>query len=93
MTVPVVRNVRYRPAPILDTPTGLVGFVTCEIDNLLIDGIALRRSTGGRPILAYPTRRDREGVGHAIVLPADPEARAAIQGQVLEALVALGVRP
>lgn len=63
---------------------GWVSFATP--DGLLVDGLALRRSLEGRPVFAWPARRDRVGRDHHVVRPLDDAARVAIEQQLLAQL-------
>ena len=63
--------------------TGLLGYISVCIAGFVIDGITVRRTVGGRLTLSYPARTDRSGRRHAIVRPADDEARRAIEAKIL----------
>ena len=63
--------------------TGLLGYISVEIGDLVLDGIVLRRTADGRFALSFPARTDRAGRRHAYIRPADDEARRAIEHEVL----------
>ena len=63
-----------------------MGFLEFDYGDLHVDGIALRRTTAGRPALSFPERTDRTGRRHAIVRPIDDEARQRIEHVVFAAL-------
>ena len=66
---------------------GLVGFVSIVVnDSLKLDAIALRRTLDGRPVLAFPARRDARGRQHSLFRPINDEARREIERQVFAAL-------
>jgi hypothetical protein len=69
-----------------DRARGLLFFVSFRVGLLIVDGVALRRTRGGRLTLSYPARHDARGVQHAIVRPIDDTARVAIEAQVFAAL-------
>ena len=71
-----VQLTAVRPA---DARTGLLGFITCTLnDRVRLDGITLRRTRTGRLALTFPARRDRRGHEHAYVAPLDDAARREI---------------
>ena len=63
--------------------TGMLGYISVFIGNLVLDGIVLRRTADGRFALSFPARTDRAGRRHAIVRPADDAARQAIEREIL----------
>jgi hypothetical protein len=63
---------------------GLLGWVSLEINGLVIDGLALRRTREGRLALSWPAKRDRRGVDHYVVRPIDHKTRIEIERQVLD---------
>lgn len=76
--------------------TGLLGWITVEVDGLLVlDGITLRRtaSTDAGLSLSFPERRDGAGRRHSLIRPIDDDARRAIEEAVLGALAARGATP
>ena len=67
--------------------TGLLGWISCILnDALLVDGIALRRTAGGRLTLSYPARRDRAGNQHHVIRPLDDVARQHLERVIFKAL-------
>lgn len=81
-----VSNVRFVPSSVHDAAEGLEGWVSFRYGDLLLDGIALRRTREGRWRLSFPERRDRHGRAYPYVRPLDAEARRALEAQVLEAI-------
>jgi len=78
-----VHLVRIRPT------NGLLGYVSCTVANLRIDGLTLRRTRDGRFAISFPCRRDGSGRKHPIVRPLDGSLERAIlsalrrQGELL----------
>jgi DNA-binding cell septation regulator SpoVG len=66
-----------------DAQTGLLGWISVIYGDLVIDNITLRRTATGRFALSFPQRRDKAGRQHAVVRPADDEARQVIEAQIL----------
>ncbi|MFT7464310.1 MAG: hypothetical protein ACI9EF_002663 [Pseudohongiellaceae bacterium] len=70
-----------------DQRTGLMAWLRFRLyDQIVIDGIALRRSRDDRLILSWPRRRDNRGQLHHSVRPADDDARLALEAAVFEEL-------
>ena len=90
----LISNVQLKSAQISNAESGLLGWVSCSINgSLRLDGIAVRRTAGGRLALSFPARTDSRGGRHPIVRPLDDEIRRAIEAAVLGALEKLeGVR-
>lgn len=82
----VASEIRLTPASATDVASGLLGFVSLRYGQLKLDGITLRMTAGGRHALSFPARRDRRGVIHSIMRPANDAARRELEGQVFRAL-------
>ena len=79
----VVTAVQFTPAGDAERQTGLLGWVTCVLGDLLrLDGIAVRRTRVGRLALSFPRGRGK----HPPVRPSDDEARRAIERQIFDAI-------
>jgi len=63
--------------------TGLLGWVTFRLDDLRLDGVAVRVTQDGRMTLSYPARRDGHGRQHPYALPVGAEVRQAVEDEVL----------
>ncbi len=63
--------------------TGLLGFLSVNYGNLVLDGITLRKTADGRFALSFPTRTDRAGRRHAYVRPANDAVRQEIERELL----------
>jgi len=81
-----VTSIRFSPAGVDDECRGLLGWVTCTVGDLVLDGIAIRRTLAGKLTLSFPTRRGRGGEHHAYVRPLDDRVRLAIEREVLGAI-------
>ncbi len=82
------------PATSAERSTGLLGFLEFDLAGLVrIDGVALRRTRDNRVVLAFPKRRDRQGVQHELVRPVDDATRNAITRAVIAAIDVQGESP
>ena len=89
---PTVTHVRFTPSRPLDAHAGLLGFVTCTVEDLFeIDGVALRRTTRGELRLSFPARTDSSGRRHTILRPLHAAAWRSMERQVFWALQSQGV--
>jgi DNA-binding cell septation regulator SpoVG len=66
-----------------DVRTGLLGFISVFMGDVIVDGITVRKTADGRITLSFPERRDRLGRRHPIVRPVDDAARRAIEKAIL----------
>lgn len=83
----------FRPAKALDQAAGLLGYARVQIGDLLVDGVAIRRSRDGRHVISLPSRRSREGHEFSVVAPVSNAVGRDLEQQVLEALRTQGVLP
>jgi DNA-binding cell septation regulator SpoVG len=66
---------------------GLLGFTSFILDgDVLIDGVAVRRTIWGELTLSWPARKDTRGRLHHHVRPVDDEARLELEGELLAQL-------
>ncbi len=65
-----------------DERAGLLGYLSIFYGSVIIGGITVRRTEGGRLALSFPERRDSKGRRHSVVRPIDDEARLAIEAAV-----------
>ncbi len=87
-----VSNVRFTPAPAIDAQLGLLGYIAVTIGAVRIDGIALRRSSSGRPHFRFPTKkRANSGREFQVAWPANEAARQEIERQILDEVERQGV--
>lgn len=63
--------------------TGLLGWLSVELRNVILDGITLRRTTDGRFALSFPARTDRDGRRHPYIRPINDSARKEIEAEIL----------
>lgn len=83
----LISGVGFTPGSAQDQREGLVGFVVCTIaDVLLLDGIALRRTTRGQYTLSFPCRTDRNGKRHPYYQPLGARARHMLEDAIFDAL-------
>lgn len=80
MTRPYVTDVRLYRAADADRASGLLGHVSCVVNDLRIC-VTLRRTRSGRHSISLPRRR-----GHLLVSPLTPEATRAMELQILAQL-------
>ncbi|MFQ5425923.1 MAG: hypothetical protein ACE5EV_02460 [Gaiellales bacterium] len=83
MNGPVVRIRSWTTGSEADLRTGLLGYLSVEYGDLVLDGIVLRRTASGRFALSFPARTDRVGRRHSYMRPIDDQARQAIEREVL----------
>jgi DNA-binding cell septation regulator SpoVG len=82
-----VSNVRLKRANPRLEQTGLVGWISCTLNGaLLLDGLCLRRTLGGRWTVGFPARKDGQGRIHHYIQPLDEHAQREIETQILAAL-------
>ena len=82
----VVSDVRLTQSAREDASSGLLGWVSCTVGSLRLDGIAVRRTADGRLALSFPARRDAAGRQHPYILPLDSAARRDLEHQVFAAI-------
>ena len=92
---PLLSEIQFTCAPRELREDGILGFVSVRYGLLRIDSIALRKSRSGRPVLSFPSRRDRHGEQHSVVRPIGDEARRELEGAIFRAIGIAGeeVRP
>ena len=63
--------------------TGLLGYISAVVDDLLVlDGITVRKTADGRTVLSFPERVDRRGRRHSYFRPVDGRARCRIEAAI-----------
>ncbi len=82
----VSSSVKFAPAREADRQRGLLGFVSCVVGDLVLDGIAVRTTLKGRVTLSFPERRGRGGERFPYIRPLDDTARIAIEREILGAI-------
>ena len=86
-----VTSVGFTAAPAADEKRGLLGWITCVVNGvLMLDGITLRRTLAGKYTLSFPARRDASGREHPYVRPLGDDVRRDIESQMFQAL---GIQP
>ena len=82
-----VTDLRFIQASAELRRSGLLGWLAVTLNGALqIDGLTLRRTREGVLTVAYPRRRDRNGVEHSVVKPVSDDARRRIEAEILAAL-------
>jgi hypothetical protein len=92
-STPTVSEVRFHPANRAHRASGLLGWVTAEIDSVLIDGITLRRTREGRFVLGFPKHVATDGTHYPTVRPRGPAEREAITNRIVGYVRARGWLP
>lgn len=82
--------VSFRPARPLDVAAGLLGYARVQVGDLLVDSVAIRRARDGRHLISLPSRKDRSGVEHSLIVPISSAVGRDIEAQILTALAARG---
>jgi hypothetical protein len=83
----IVSNVKFVEAAAVEMTTGLLGYLSFELDGLIgVDGVTLRRTLNGRHMLSWPQRRDGRGFNHPLLRPLSHRATRIIESQVFRAL-------
>ena len=87
-----VTDVRFCPSSDVSRWRGLLGHIAITLNGtLLLDSLALRRTSAGVTKLFFPERRDSRGRIHKVAWPLAAADRTSIEQQVLDALAAQGV--
>lgn len=82
-STPTVSGIRFHAADRVHRATGLLGWVTAEIDSVLVDGITLRRARDGRFVLGFPERVAADGTRYPSVRPRGRPERDAITERIV----------
>ena len=83
----VIDNVQLATAPSEQQREGLLGWISCTLnDGLRLSGLALRRTESGKLTISFPARRDSFGRQHFFIRPLNDPTRREIERQVVEAL-------
>jgi DNA-binding cell septation regulator SpoVG len=83
-----ISNVRFTPGSRSDADRGLLGYISCVIDDrLYLDGITLRKTAAGRLALSFPERRTASGA-YPYMRPVDAPARRDIEQAIFRAIAA-----
>ena len=83
MTASEIRICTWVKASDSDVRRGLLGYLSVEYGNLVLDGIVLRRTAEGRFALSFPARTDRSGRRHSYIRPVSDDARRDIEAKIL----------
>jgi hypothetical protein len=78
------RDIRFAAARPDLRSKGLLGWVCCSLGgNVQLDGLALRRTTGGKYRISFPRRVGANGVELNYIKPFSKGVRDAIEDQVI----------
>lgn len=69
-----------------DLRSGLVGYLSLHVGNLVVDGVTLRITRDRRFTLSWPAKTDRSGRRHPTVRPVDDAVRRRIENEILAQL-------
>ena len=87
---PQITRVRLQRASNAQQAQGLAGWISFVLDGqLMVSGLALRRSATDRYVFVWPARKDGAGRLHHHLRPVDDEARRAVEGELLAQLFPL----
>ena len=79
-----ITDVRFAPARPDLRRSGLRGWASCVLDERLqLDGLAVRLTADGRPVVSFPVRTDASGGTHPYYRALDEQTRDAIESQVI----------
>lgn len=82
-----ISGVRITPASTRDKRTGLRAYVSFLVDDRLrVDGVTVRLTAEGQPVLSFPARTDHCGIERPYVWPIDQAARREVEEAVFTAL-------
>jgi hypothetical protein len=78
-------EIQYTAGSPAERVTGLLGWIRLRYGDLLLDGLALRRTRDHRLVLSFPKPR-RVGFTRQLVGPAGPDVREQIESEVIAEL-------
>ena len=78
-----VTGVAVSPAPPSERGSGLLAWLTVEVNGLALDGFTLRKTQKRRPYIGFPKRRDNAGRLHPQVWSSDHRIRQSLVDQIL----------
>ena len=82
-----ISDVKFTAATPQEATKGLQGFIKCVLNGrIMLDGVTLRRSRGGRMTLSFPARQDKTGTQHFYIRPLDGAAHRVFERQIFQAL-------
>jgi len=81
-----ISDIQMMCASEIERQTGLLGWVSLNVDSFRVTGITLRRTLTGNMTLSYPARNDKTGRQHFYIRPMNDSARREIEYKVFQAL-------
>ena len=82
----VVTDVRFVPAKTTDKERGCLGWVSCHVNGIRVDGICLRFTRRGQHAISLPSRRDASGQQHPYSRMPNAAAMRDFEWEILMAL-------
>jgi len=83
---PTIRVLSYVRGTAAEQRSGLIGFLSVEYGDLIVDSLVLRRTEDRRYVLSFPAKTDKAGTRHPYYRPIDHRAREAIERTILDQL-------
>jgi DNA-binding cell septation regulator SpoVG len=82
-----ISDVRFIQGSAADIESGLLGYVSCIVDDrLYLDGITLRKTADGRLALSFPERRTAKGGAFPYIRPVNAAARKDLEAKIFGAI-------
>src|SRR5207247_3592651 len=78
-----ISEMRFIPAPHAYQSKGLLGWVSCVVDEAIGLALGVRRTLDGRTTLSFPAKRGNGGEMHSTAWPIDQAVREQFEEQVL----------
>jgi hypothetical protein len=88
-----ISDIKFTAGSPAERVTGLLGWIGLRYGDLLLDGLALRRTLDGRLVLSFPRPSRRVGLARQLVGPAGPDVRQQIEAEVFAELRRQGAIP
>lgn len=86
-----IDNVRFQAASPTEVKSGLLGWVSCVLNqSLKLNDLAVRRTRSNRLALSFPARTTKTGRQRFYLHPLDDRSRREIERQVFEAIAMKG---
>jgi hypothetical protein len=92
-SAPHIGEIRFHRADQAHGETGILGWITVQLDSAQVDGVTLRRTREGELTLSFPERRDRTGHRYPTVRPLGRAERHEIEAPLLARLRVRGDLP
>ncbi len=80
-----INEIRITPGSEEDRGAGLLAYASCRYGDLLLAGLAVRKTMNGRTVVTFPAKRSGEGKQHFLITPTTVAVRRTIEDAVLAA--------